>query len=334
MRIWQYPVLALIFCAFLGASQSHAQQSKVYDANKGRIGLMTGSATGTYVKIGSDLSSVLDGKYGLRIVPMLGRGSQSNMEDLLYLTAVDMGLVQSDVLAQIRLTDPANEALQKISYIAKIYNEELHVLTSRGSNIKSFSDLQGKRVSIGDIGSGSVLTAQLVLKFLDVSVVEHKMQKVDALEALKLGDIDAMMFVAGKPTAFASGISASESLRLIPVPYSDLLSGTYQPSQFTSQDYPALIEGKFVETISVGAVLAVYDNHAKKSNRYAALIAFCKAILEHQDTFQNAARHEKWSEFDPSDNVPGWRRFEPMIKLLAGEELAKGNTIEEIMKSQ
>lgn len=334
MRIWQYPVLTLLCWTLLGATQTYAQQSQIYEANKGRIGLMTGSATGTYVKIGSDLSSVLDDKYGLRIIPMLGRGSQSNMRDLLYLAAVDMGLVQSDVLTQIRLTDPANDALQKISYIAKIYNEELHILTSRNSDIKSFQDIQGKRVSIGAAGSGSVLTAQLVLKFLDVSVVEQQMQKVDALEALKVGEIDAMMFVAGKPTTFASGIAASENLHLIPVPYSDLLSGTYQPSQFTSQDYPALIEDKFIETISVGAVLAVYDNHAKNSKRYAALIAFCKAILENQDAFQNSARHEKWAEFDPYDNVPGWRRFEPMTKLLAGEEIAKGNTIEEIMKSQ
>ena len=52
---------------------------------------------------------------------------------------------------------------------AKIYNEELHVLTSRTSNIKSFADLKGKRVNTGGIGSGTKLTAQLVLKFLDTN---------------------------------------------------------------------------------------------------------------------------------------------------------------------
>jgi len=334
MRVWQYPMLVLMFCTLLGASPLMAQQSKVYQANKGRIGLMTGRPTGTYVKIGGDLSSVLDSKYGLRIISMLGRGAQSNIDDMLYLMAVDMGLVQSDVLTQIRLTDPNNEALQKISYIAKIYNEELHVLTSRTSNIKSFADLKGKRVNTGGIGSGTKLTAQLVLKFLDMNVVEQNLRNVDALEALKSGNLDAMMFVAGKPTAFASGLSIADNLRLISVPYSGLLSGIYQPSQFTSQDYPALIDGKFIETISVGAVLAVYDDHAKNSNRYAALIAFCKALLENQNAFRNPARHEKWEEFNPHDLVPGWRRFEPMQRLLAGEDIAKGNTIEDIMKNQ
>jgi TRAP transporter TAXI family solute receptor len=334
MRAWYHTLFTQFFCILLIASPLSAQEAKIYEANKGRIGVMTGSATGTYVKIGSDLSSVLDGEYGLRIISMLGRGAQSNIKDMLYLTAVDMGLVQSDVLTQIRLTDPSHEALRKISYISKIYNEELHILASRTSGIKSISDLQGRRVSIGDTGSGSSLTAQLVLKFLDVDVSAQKMRKVDALEALKSGSIDAMMFVAGKPTAFASGISASENLQLIPVPYSDLLSGTYQPSQFTSNDYPALVEGKFVETISVGAILAVYDDHAKNSNRYATLIAFCKALLDNQNAFQNSARHEKWSEFDPSDTVPGWRRFEPMMKLLAGDKIAKGDTIEDIMENQ
>lgn len=327
-------MLVLMFCTLFGTNPLLAQQSKIYEANKGRVGLMTGRPTGTYVKIGGDLSSVLDGKYGLRIIPMLGRGAQSNIDDMLYLMAVDMGLVQSDVLTQIRLTDPNNEALQKISYIAKIYNEELHVLTTRTSNIKSFADLNGKRVNTGGIGSGTKLTAHLVLKFLDVDVAGRNLRNVDALEALKSGDLDAMMFVAGKPTAFASSLSLADDLRLIPVPYSDLLSGIYQPSQFTSQDYPALIDGKFIETISVGAILAVYDDHAKNSNRYAALIAFCKAILENQGAFHNPARHEKWAEFNPHDTVPGWRRFEPMQRLLAGDKIAKGDTIEEIMKNQ
>lgn len=167
-----------------------------------------------------------------------------------------------------------------------------------------------------------------------VGIVEHNFRNVDALQALKSGAIDAMMFVAGKPTSFASSLTDAENLRLIPVPYSDLLSSVYQPSQFTSQDYPALIDGKFIETISVGAILAVYDNHAKNSNRYATLIAFCKALLENQKAFQNAARHEKWAEFNPRDIVPGWRRFEPMQKLLAGEDIGRGNSIEAIMKNQ
>ena len=334
MRVWQYPMLVLIFCTLFGTSPLLAQQSKVYDANKGRIGLMTGNVTGTYVKIGSDLSSVLDGKYGLRIVPMLGRGSQSNMDDMLYLKAVDMGLVQSDVLAQIMLTDPGNEALQKISYIAKVYNEELHVLARRNSNIRSISDLQGKRVGTGGSGSGSALTAQLVLKFMDVDIVEQNLRNEDAIVALKSGKIDAMMFVAGKPTAIASRITKLDNLRLIPVPYTDLLAGTYQPSQLTSQDYPALIEGKFIETISVGAILAVYDNYPKNSYRYAAIIAFSKALLDSLDSFSFTARHKKWAEFNPRDEVPGWRRFVPMVKLLAGEEVAKGNSIEDIMESQ
>lgn len=334
MRVWQYPLLAIMLCALLGTGPLRAQQSKVYEANKGRIGLMTGWPTGTYIKIGGDLSYVLDGIFGLRIVPMLGRGSQSNIDDMLYLTGVDMGLVQSDVLAQIQLTDPGNEALQKISYIAKIYNEELHILTRRNTNIKSISDLQGKSVATGGYGTGTKLTSELVLKFLDVNVIEYNMRNVDALEALKSGQIDAMMFVAGKPMEFASRITQQDNLHLIDVPYSDLLSGTYQPSQLTSQDYPALVNGKFVETISVGAVLAVYDDHAKNSNRYAAFIAFSKALLDNQSRFKSPARHAKWAEFDPHNEVPGWRRFEPMVKLLAGQNIAKGSSIEEIMKNQ
>ncbi|GHA58377.1 C4-dicarboxylate ABC transporter substrate-binding protein [Amylibacter ulvae] len=289
-------------------------------ANDNDIGMITGNATGTYVKIGADLSAVLDETDNLRIIPMLGRGSQSNIHDILNLDYVDMGLVQSDVLTQIRLTDPNAPALDKISYIAKIYNEELHVLARRDSNIHSIYDLSGKNVSTGGTGSGSESTSRLVLKFLDISVSEHHLRHTDALESLKSGDIDAMMFVAGKPTAFLNGVTVGDNLRLIPLPFSALLASTYQPSIFESDDYPALIENGFVQTISVGAILAVFDDLDENTPRYHALAAFCDALLKNQDAFKNPARHTKWQEFSPRATVPGWRRFLPMARLLAQSE--------------
>jgi len=79
---------------------------------------MTGRPPGTYGKVGGDLSSVLDGKYGLRIISMPWRGTQSNIDDMLHLMAVDMGLVQSDVLTQIRLTDLKGKRVNTAGFAA------------------------------------------------------------------------------------------------------------------------------------------------------------------------------------------------------------------------
>lgn len=302
----------MVFCSY---APMYAD-TKPKNNNEALVGLITGSATGTYVKIGGDLSAVLDGQYGLRILTMLGHGAQRNIKDMLSLDAVNLGLVQSDVLTQIRLTDPNSLALSKISYISKVYNEELHIITTKQSGIRKIADLKHKRVNIGGIGSGSELTAKLVLKFLDIEVFVQNQRNADALEALKSDHIDAMMFVAGKPTAFASSITRQDDLRLVSVPYSNLLAETYHPSILTALDYPTLIQNSPVETISVGAILAVFDDHPTDSKEYLILNDFCKALIENQRDFKNAARHEKWGELNLSEQVPGWRRFKPMKELL------------------
>src|SRR5262245_31311845 len=79
-------------------------------ANKGRIGVITGGVSGTYVRIGADLSAVLDGYGDLRVITMLGKGSVQNISDLLYLQGVDVAVVQSDVLTWLRERSPDSPA--------------------------------------------------------------------------------------------------------------------------------------------------------------------------------------------------------------------------------
>lgn len=66
----------------------------------GTVGIVTGDIDGTGIRIASDLARVLDSGAELRIIPIAGKGSIQNINDLLTLRAVDIAIVQSDVLTR------------------------------------------------------------------------------------------------------------------------------------------------------------------------------------------------------------------------------------------
>ncbi|MFC7607350.1 TAXI family TRAP transporter solute-binding subunit [Teichococcus aestuarii] len=80
-----------------------------------------------------------------------------------------------------------------------------------------------------------------------------------ALEQLRRGEIAAMIYVAGKPARLFSGLETGAGLRFLPLPATPAMLQTYQRARLSAADYPRLIGGgEAVETLSLGAVLAVY----------------------------------------------------------------------------
>src|ERR1700740_1624785 len=70
--------------------------------NAGTVGIISGGINGTYIRIAAELASVLDDGGTLRVLPIIGKGSLQNIADILFLKGVDIGIVQSDVLAYIK----------------------------------------------------------------------------------------------------------------------------------------------------------------------------------------------------------------------------------------
>src|SRR5215203_3910428 len=64
-------------------------------ANAGTLGVISGGADGTYIRIAADLANVLDGDT-LRVLPIIGRGSLQNLQDIMFLRGVDIGIVKMD----------------------------------------------------------------------------------------------------------------------------------------------------------------------------------------------------------------------------------------------
>lgn len=276
------------------------------DINSGTIGIVSGSISGTYVRIAADLASVLDDGDKLRILPIVGKGSIQNLRDLLYLRGIDLALVQSDVVEAFRREGIQNIDSQ-VRYVAKLYNEEGHLIAS--NNIRDVNSLNGKKVNIDVIGSGTAMTARIIFERLGVQPEFTNFEQNVAYEKLKNGEIDAAWFIAGKPVRGIVDFKAEDRFHFVTIPYNEKLQEVYLPAQLQSSDYPNLIPpGKSVDTIAVGTVLAAF-NWASNTDRYDRLRRFTDTFFSRFEEFQRAPRHPKWQEVNIAANIPGWTRF-------------------------
>lgn len=284
--------------------------------NQNTIAIVSGNPNGTYLSLAYDLSAVLDDGDNLRILPIIGKGGGENIRDVRFLKGIDLGITQSALLNKFRRTNELGNLDDKIVYIAKLYNEEMHFIVRADSGITSIQQLNGKTVNFSDVGSGTQLSTRDIFEKLGIKAQEVNMGQGDAAVALKKGEIDATILIAGKPTGSTSKLKASDGFRILPVPFAKPLQEDYLPATLTHADYPNLIkEGDKVDTIAVSAVLIAY-NWGKDTDRYHRIARFVDAFFSHLPEFQKPPRHVKWKETNLAAKLPGWTRFAPAEEWL------------------
>jgi uncharacterized protein len=284
-----------------------------YDANRLRQDLntatiITGTPSGTYVQIAYDMSAVLDDGANMRVLPILGKGSVQNVKDILHLRGIDMGIVQSDVMGYFKETGELGRDIDKrLVYVTKLYNEEVHIIAGKG--ISSLKDLAGKQVNFAEQGSGTQFSARQIFKLLKLDVREVNMGQTDGLLKVKQGEIAATIFVAGRPAAAVKALAKDPDYKLLAIPFTADVEVGYLPAKFSNEDYPNLVEnGQSVETIAVGAVLAVY-NWPEGTDRQRRVASIVDKFFSKLPEFQKAPRHPKWKEVNLAAKLTGWTRL-------------------------
>src|SRR6266436_7341807 len=270
-----------------------AKRDLANQLNANTVTLMTGSFGSTYAQMGADLASALDQGSELRVLPIMGRGSVQAVADILLLKGVDAGIVRKDTLAYLERKDFANNMRNQFVYVAKMFNEEMHVLAPR--TIRSLKDLDGKTVVVDLPDAGTFVTSINVFERLGIKPHLLYIEPRLALEQLSKGEIDAIVAVEGKPVQWLSQVR-DPNLHLVPVEYEKTLQEEYLPSQLSSADYPNLVsDATPVDTIAAEAVLASY-NWPPTSDRYRRLSLLVDSLFTRVAQLQRPPFHPKWKE--------------------------------------
>ncbi len=269
------------------------------DINNGLLGIVS---EGTDYTVDLALALTTEQSH-LRLLPIAGAGALQNAKDVMFARGIDFGIVQTDVLDQIKRNPPFPGVEKYLQYVTKLYDQELHVLA--GPDIQSIDDLRGKKVNFGLHDSGTYTTATAVFKASEIEPDVTNLPHPLALDKLRRGEISALVYVATKPSRLFQDIRPDENLHFLPIT-SDFLSN-YITTTINSNDYPELVSNDApVKTVAVGTVLVAY-NWPAKSERYQRVNRFVQAFLTHLNEIK--ARRPRWHDFDISASVSGWTRF-------------------------
>jgi TRAP-type uncharacterized transport system substrate-binding protein len=325
-------IAALLCCGpFAGAARYIAPPPPEVAVNRGVVELETGRGAGISVRIAEDLANVIDDGATRRVLPVVGKGALQNISDLDLLHGIDLAILQDDVLNYARQPNVFPGLENRITYIAKLYNEEFHLLARR--DIKTVADLANQKVNVDLRGAGSEITATRLFSLLNVPIVAINDDQQVALEKLQRGEIAAMAFVAGKPAPIFSDLIGANGLHFLPIPLNPAVTAAYVPARLTADDYPALIQyNQPVDTVAVGAVLAA-ANLQPLSERYRNVVNFVDSFFTGFQSLLTPGHHPKWREVNIAAELPGWRRFPPAAAWLQSNAQVAATPNEQDLKS-
>ena len=126
----------------------------------------TGGTSGTYYSFGGSIASIWNANIeGMNVTAQSTGASAENLR-LLNRHEADLAFVQNDVMDYAyNGTDIfAGEVLTNFSAVLTLYPEIVQIAATKESGIKSIADMKGKRISVGDAGSGVEFNAKQILE--------------------------------------------------------------------------------------------------------------------------------------------------------------------------
>jgi uncharacterized protein len=207
--------MALAGAAALTAFGSPARaQAKFF-----RIG--TGGTGGTYYPVGGLIAnSITSDKLNASAVAT--NGSVANVNAIVG-GASESGFSQADVASWAYTGTGIWEGrgkVEELRAIANLYPETVHVVVKKGLGVKTIADLKGKRVSIDEPGSGSIINARSILTAFGLGNNDYRAEFLKAapsMDKIKDGSLDAFFMTTGYPAGALSEMAATHGFDLLAI---------------------------------------------------------------------------------------------------------------------
>lgn len=198
----------------------------------------------------------------------------------------------------------AGEKLSNIATIGTLYPEVIQIAVSENSGINSIYDFKGKRISVGDAGSGVEFNAKQIMEGYGLTFNDIKKSNLsfkESAEAIQNGTLDGCFITAGVPNAALQELAFSAGLKLIPVSGNEAATvmdkyGYYTATTIPGGTYKGSDED--VPALAIKATLAVSASLDEDT-----VYEMTKALFENLQELGNA--HAKGKEVSAASAVTG-----------------------------
>lgn len=255
------------------------------------LNIATGGTAGTYYPLGGALAELLNQNIqGMNASAQSTGASVANV-NMLKDGSVDIAFIQNDIAyyaAEGKEMFKDNK-VESLRGLVALYPETIQFVTTQDKGIKSIADLKGKKVAVGASGSGAEANARQILNAYGITYDDIDVQYLsfgEAASALKDGNVDAGVVVAGFPTAAIQDLAANKSAQIVNIDPQVVEKLKAEYPYYTAMTIPAGTypgQDADVSTVAVKCVIVTTD---KMSDDLGGQVV--KAIYEHLDRMKAA----------------------------------------------
>ncbi len=256
--------------------------------------ITTGGTGGTYYPIGGAIADTLTKNVeGLTATAQAGNTSVANC-NLIKSGETESALVQNNVAfwAYEGVGAFEGSSVENLRGIASLYPEAIQLVALKESGIESVEDLVGKKVSVGELGSGVDFDVQNIFEVYGLTYEDMTVDYLSFSEAsskLKDKQLDAAFVTAGYPTSSITDVALAREINIIEIP-ADKIAELMKTSPYYSETViPAGTYDGVDEDVTTATTMAMWvvDESADEDLVYE----MTKAMWENRDTIEEA--HEK-----------------------------------------
>ena len=195
------------------------------DAQKKRFfGIATGGTGGVYYPIGGALAQVLTDKIpDMVVTAQSGNASVANV-NLIARGEIESGLAQNNVALAAYTGDKESwktPQVKNLRTISSLYPETMHFIALKKSGIRSLHDFKGKRIIVGDRGSGTEFDSRRVLESIGLTYDDIQpifVYYATAVQRMKDEQADAIIWTSGVPNASMLEVATTKDVVFLPFP--------------------------------------------------------------------------------------------------------------------
>jgi TRAP transporter solute receptor, TAXI family len=276
--------VSLVAAFAMGALNAQAEEKFI------TIG--TGGQTGVYYVVGQSICQLVNRDTAKTQVKCNAPSTGASVANLNAIAdkQMDMGIAQSDWQYHAYNGSSSFEGKKndKIRAVFSLHPEPFTVMARDDSGIKTFDDLKGKRVNVGDPGSGTRATMNVILKEKGWSDKDFKvaseLKPSEMASVMCDNNLDAITYNVGHPNGALKEAAASCNAHLVPVTGEAIDKLVADHSYYAKATIPGgLYKGTDnpVETFGVYATL-VTSSDVEEDKVYAVV----KAVFDNFDRFK------------------------------------------------